>query len=53
MVIADFGISSIAGATTASGGMSGTPHSMAPEQFDRATFGSVTTKVRPHAGPAP
>jgi serine/threonine protein kinase len=45
MIIADFGISSISGATTATGGMSGTPQSMSPEQFDRATFGSVSTKA--------
>ena len=45
LVIADFGISSLAGATTTTGAMAGTPHFMAPEQFDRATFGSVSTKA--------
>ena len=45
LVIADFGISSLAGATTTAGAVAGTPQFMAPEQFDRATFGSVSTKA--------
>jgi serine/threonine protein kinase len=47
LVIADFGISSLAGATTtAGGGMQGTPNFMSPEQFDRDTFGSVRATHR-------
>lgn len=45
VVLADFGISVIVGATTKTGGMSGTPETMCPEQYDRSSFGPVTTKV--------
>eukprot|EP01051_Picozoa_sp_SAG22_P002237 SAG22_NODE_99_length_20560_cov_128.669029_2_plen_76_part_00 len=49
LVIADFGISSLAGATTATGGMSGTPQFMA--QSNSTGPRSARCPPKPTSGP--